>query len=97
MYHENSQFALDKLTNEALKGGERLIQNSTIRTNIKRLCMMQGISIPTLEKAVGLGNGTVCRWSTSSPSVANLQKVADYFHVPIGTLLREEPNEEPEG
>ena len=74
-----------------------MIETSTIRRNIKRLCMMQGIGIPTLEQAVGLGNGTICRWSTSSPSVANLQKVADYFHVPIESLLREEPNAEPEG
>lgn len=72
-------------------------QSSIIRRNINRLCVMHGIGITALERRVGLGNGTICRWAVNSPSVSNLAKVADFFGVSIDDLLREEPNAEAEG
>lgn len=43
-----------------------------------------------LEREAGLGTGTISRWRTNSPSMANLQKVADVLGVSIGYLSGEE-------
>lgn len=56
-------------------------------TNIRRLCSKKPVSIAKLERETGIGNGTISRWDTSSPSVENVQKVAEYFGVSIGELL----------
>ncbi|MFC2282347.1 MAG: helix-turn-helix domain-containing protein [Lachnoanaerobaculum saburreum] len=57
---------------------------------IKKLCESNSISIFSLEKKLGFGNGTISRWDNSSPTVANLKKVADYFGVTIEELLSQE-------
>lgn len=47
---------------------------------------------------MGFGNGTISRWDNSSPTVANLKKVADYFGVTMEELLsQEEPEKEKVG
>lgn len=56
---------------------------------IKKLCESNDISIFSLERKLGFGNGTISRWGTSSPTIANLKKVADYFEVTIEELLEE--------
>lgn len=53
------------------------------------LCKEKGITFCKLEKECGIGNGTIARWKTSSPSVANLKAVADYFGVTVDELLRD--------
>ena len=57
------------------------------------MCEVQNISIFSLEKKLGFGNGTISRWDTSSPTVANLKKVADYFGVTMEELLEEKESE----
>lgn len=57
--------------------------------NIEKLAKEKGISISKLENECGLGNKTIRLWKTSSPTIANLQKVADYFGVPIEYFLKE--------
>lgn len=60
--------------------------------NIEKLaamCKEKGITFHKLEKECGIGNGTIARWKTSSPSVANLKAVADYFEVTVDELLRD--------
>jgi hypothetical protein len=42
-----------------------------------------------LEKELGFGSGTIYKWSTVVPSVTNLKKVADYFHVSIDELIKD--------
>lgn len=59
----------------------------TIFENIEKLCTKNHITITQLERELSLGNGTIFRWKTSSPSVNNLQKVANYFKVKIEKLL----------
>lgn len=54
---------------------------------IVSLCEEKGISIARLEKEIGLGNGTVARWASSSPSVDNAKKVADFFGVTLDYLI----------
>lgn len=55
--------------------------------NILALCKERKISISKLEKEVGLGNGTISRWKTSSPNVDSLKAVADFFGVTIDGLI----------
>lgn len=55
--------------------------------NVKRLCTQNGESICSLEKAIGAGNGTIGRWSNSSPRLETVKKVADYFGVTVDDLL----------
>ena len=56
---------------------------------LKAMCAEKGITFRKLEKECGIGNGTIARWKTSSPSVANLKAVADYFGVTVDELLRD--------
>ena len=59
-----------------------------IYENIQSLCRQKGISISRLEREIGLGNGTVCRWKQSDPTVTRLKPVADYFGVALESLMR---------
>ena len=59
--------------------------------NITRLCDQRGISIAKLERETGISNGTIGRWGTSSPSVDNVRKVADFFGVTIDDLISNAP------
>lgn len=51
---------------------------------IRQLCARNDISIAALERQLNFGNGTIGRWSTASPTVERLGKVADYFGVSVG-------------
>lgn len=61
--------------------------NSVTVERIRALANRKGMSLPVLESTLGLGNGTISRWSKSSPNTDKLSKVADYFDVPIDYLL----------
>ena len=58
--------------------------------NIERICAEQGKSIRSVELEANLGNGTLSKWDTSSPSVKNLSAVASVLGVDISELLKEE-------
>lgn len=60
---------------------------------IKELCREKGISIPKLEKEVGLSNGSIYNWNRSYPSIDKVVKVADYFNISIDKLIGRENNE----
>lgn len=64
-----------------------------ILKNIVDLCNKKGVSLSKLEKDVGLSNAAIRKWGTSSPSVENLQKVAEYFNVTIDQLLVDQKEE----
>jgi transcriptional regulator with XRE-family HTH domain len=66
------------------KDGDKLVYE-----NISRLCKRKGITIKQLEEKTGLKNGAIGKWQIHSPTVKNLQKVADYFGVTVNYLLRE--------
>ena len=61
-----------------------------IYENILRLCKERNIPISRLEKECVIGNGTVKGWQISSPTVANAQKVANYFGITLDELVKEE-------
>ena len=58
-----------------------------ILQNIAKLCKEKNISIAKLERETGIGNGTIGRWGTSSPTVESVRKVAGYFGVTVDALI----------
>ena len=60
---------------------------------IRQLCARNDISIAALERQLNFGNGTIGRWSTASPTVERLGKVADYFGVSVDYLTGREQQE----
>lgn len=64
-----------------------------IYSNVKKICDERKISIASLERAIGLGNGTISGWRKSSPRVDILKKVTDYFEVSLEYFLDDEGEE----
>lgn len=64
-----------------------------IYSNIKKMCDKNNISIHTLEKQIGLGNGSIKRWEKHTPNVLSVNLVAKYFKVPIEKLIGEPVSE----
>lgn len=62
----------------------------TLVERIRALARQRDLSLPQLEVELGLGNGTISRWKTSSPNTDKLQKIADYFNVSMDYLLGRE-------
>lgn len=60
-----------------------------IYDKIKELCAKKGMSICALEKAAGLGNGTIGGWRDGSPTVDKLQAVAKVLGVKVSKLLEQ--------
>lgn len=58
-----------------------------ILDNITKLCKEKNVSIARLERETGIGNGTIARWGTSSPTVDNVRKVAEYLGVTVDKLV----------
>lgn len=58
-----------------------------INSIIKQMCSEKGISVTGLEKKLGFGRGTITKWKNSSPTVENLQKVANFFGVDINCFF----------
>ena len=62
----------------------------TLVEKIRVLARQRDLSLPQLEQELGLGNGTISRWRSSSPNTEKLQKIADYFNVSMDYLLGRE-------
>lgn len=67
-----------------------------IYENVKRLCEKNKTSIWALEKACGIGNGTIGKWAgrEADPSISVLQKIANQFSVTVDDLLRQDGEKE---
>ncbi|OCZ54340.1 helix-turn-helix transcriptional regulator [Dehalobacter sp. TeCB1] len=59
---------------------------------IKDLCKKHGTSIPKLEKELSFGNGAIYKWTTNSPSIDKVQKVAKRLGVTLNDLVCEKVN-----
>lgn len=57
--------------------------------NVKILCAENNISVGRLEKDLNFSNGCISKWNENEPGIRKVQKVADYFRVPIEKLLEE--------
>jgi transcriptional regulator with XRE-family HTH domain len=62
----------------------------TIFDRIQKLCKNRNITIAALERECGLGNATIKKWASSTPSGDKLSRVADYFNVSVDFLLGRE-------
>lgn len=60
-----------------------------IYDKIKEIASENGISIYRIEKDLDLGNGTISKWNTSSPSATTLNSIANYLNVRLERLLEE--------
>lgn len=60
-----------------------------ITERVRALCDGRGLSMRALERELGIGNGTIRRWSINTPSADILQKAAQFFGVTVGYLLGE--------
>jgi len=60
-----------------------------IYDRIKQIALDKGISIYRIEKDLDLGNGTISKWNTSSPSATTLNSIANYLNVRLEQLLEE--------
>lgn len=74
------------------KGGKRKnhTEESFISKNIRETAKMRGMSIKAIETGAHLGNGTISKWGKSSPSLANLEAVANVLNVPVSRLMETE-------
>lgn len=61
-----------------------------ILKRIKEKCKEKGLTIFALEKKAKIGNGTIARWDTSSPTVENLIAVAKVLECTVDELISEE-------
>ena len=55
--------------------------------SIKNICDKKNISVTSLEKKIGLGNGTIQKWKYVSPNVTTLKKVADELGITVGYIM----------
>lgn len=54
---------------------------------VKELASVKSVSLAELERKLDFGNGSMRKWSTSTPSIDKIEKVADYFCVSTDYLL----------
>lgn len=66
-----------------------------LKERIQNLCKDRGVAASKVEKDLGFGSGYISKLDKSTPNAANLQKLADYFGVPIGYLMTGESDMTP--
>lgn len=59
---------------------------------IQKLLIKNNISMTKLGKAVGISQGNMSDWKSgkSKPKFQSLQKIADFFHVPLSYFYEDE-------
>ena len=72
-----------KLRNIQKKGGANL----NLYEVIYQLSREKSISINQLEEKAELSTGSIYKWTTVSPSVKNLKKVADVLETTVDSLI----------
>ena len=58
--------------------------------NVKKLCEEKGVSILSLEKALGFPRSSICKWNDNEPGIRKVQKVAEDLGVSSEKLLKED-------
>lgn len=62
------------------------MNNEILLSNIRELCKRNNTNVANLEKIMGIGAGTISRWSKASPSFDKVMSIAKYFNVSIDYL-----------
>lgn len=65
----------------------------TLKERIQNLCREKGIALYQLERTLGFGNGYISKLDKSTPNVAKIKKIADYFGVSVDYLMNGEDSE----
>lgn len=60
-----------------------------IYEKIRCLCAEKKMSIRSVERKAGLGNGAIRNWKKSTPTVDNIKKVADILGCTLNDLMEE--------
>ena len=58
-------------------------------TELNKSPWTKGFRFIELKKILDLGNGTISKWNTSSPSATTLNSIANYLNVRLEQLLEE--------
>lgn len=69
------------------KGGDTT-ESVRIYDNIVKKAKEKKMSINSIEKSLGLGAGSICKWNSVSPTVRNLQAVAKALDCSVDDLMR---------
>lgn len=64
----------------------------SLLSNIKLAMENTNYTLASLEKEIGLGNGTIRKWDNNSPSCDKVVKVANLLNVSIDWLLSDTNN-----
>ncbi len=59
-----------------------------IYDKIKQICDEKGVTVSSVEKKAGLSNGAISKWNNSSPTIENLQSVANVLKVKLEKILK---------
>lgn len=71
-------------------------QNKIIVNNIRTLAASRGTNIATIERELGIGNGTIGKWAKAakSPPYETLYKIATHFGVTVADLTDSDVDKE---
>ncbi len=69
----------------------------TVLDRIRELAKKRDTTIKELSKYIGLSENSIYRWKETNPKAADLEKVADYFHVSVDYLLGREDDSKNSG
>ena len=58
-----------------------------MKERIKNLCKDNGISLNKLEETLGFGKGYLSKLNSSTPNVAKIKQIADYFGVSVDWIM----------
>lgn len=62
----------------------------TIYKRIKEIYKKNGLSIRSVERKAGLGNGTIAGWSKCSPTIEKIKAVAEALDCTVDELITEQ-------
>lgn len=86
IFSELSQHYLAIFSEYILQGGDTT-ESIRIYDNIVKKAKEKKLSINSIEKKLGLGIGSICKWNSVSPTVKNLRAVAKTLECSIDDLL----------
>lgn len=69
--------------------------NIEIYGRVMGLLNQCGLTVKEAERRIGVANGCLSKWKTSTPTLTTAIKVAEFFHTPVDYLIgTSEPGEE---
>lgn len=88
-FHVSTDYLLGRDEDEATQTNNI----STMFEQLKILAKQHGMNLQDVAEKSNLSVNTIYSWKTKAPTINNLQKVADYFHVSTYYLLGRDENQ----